>query len=324
MKVFITRVIPEAGIQLLTKAGLEVKQWTAKRNMTPAELIAAAKDCDALLSAGGILDADFLNECKHLKVISMHSAGYDSINIAEATRLNIPVGHTPDVISSSTAEVAFLLMLAVSRMAFFQYKRIVDGKWGFFEPTANLGVELQNKTLGIYGLGNIGYEMARRCISMYNMNVIYYNRSHNLRAESELNAQKVSFDELLVTSDILSVHVPLNEDTEAKFDKHAFNRMKSTAIFINTSRGKVHNEEDLISALQQREIWGAGLDVTNPEPMHPDNPLLNMPTVAVLPHIGSATRETRDAMSIRAAQNIIAGIKGERLPYPVNPEVYEK
>ena len=323
MKVFITRIIPETGLKSLIDAGLEVVQWEEKRNITPQELIETCKQFDALLSAGGKIDAHFLNECKHLKVIALHSVGYDSVDIGEATRLNIPIGNTPGVLSKSTADTAFLLMLSVSRKAFYQHKRILKDEWNFFEPTANLGIELHNKTIGIYGLGSIGYEMAKSCVAMYNMKIIYHNRHNNIKAEEELNAVKVSFDDLLAHSDVISVHVPLNENTRGKFDRLVFNKMKPTSIFINTARGGIHNEEDLIEALEERKIWGAGLDVTNPEPMRNDNPLLTMPTVAVLPHIGSATQETRTAMSLRAAENIIAGLKGERLPYPVNPEVYE-
>jgi lactate dehydrogenase-like 2-hydroxyacid dehydrogenase len=215
-------------------------------------------------------------------------------------------------------------MLSVSRKAFYLHDKIVKGDWKFFEPTANLGIQLYGKTLGIFGLGNIGFEMAKRCIGAYYMKVIYHNRHRNLAAEKELNAQFVSFDELLKNSDVLSVHSNLSPSTRGKFDKSAFEKMKPTSIFINTARGAMHNENDLIEALQNGTIWGAGLDVTNPEPMKKDNPLLTMPNAAVLPHIGSATVETRNAMASIAAENIIAGLNGKRLPFPVNPEVYDQ
>ena len=324
MKVFITNIIPEAGLKLLQDAGIEFEEWKERRNLTPKELIEKSKESDAIIIAGySVIDAHFLHECKHLKVISLHSVGFDRVDIDEATKLKIPVGNTPGVVSAATADTAFLLMLAVSRKAFYQYRRIINGEWNFFEPTAGLGMELYGKTLGIYGLGNIGFEMARRCVGAYNMRVIYYNRNHNEYAEKELNAELVSFEELLKTSDIISVHTVLSEETIGKFDKSAFSRMKPSAIFINTARGAIHNEEDLIEALQAKTIWGAGLDVTNPEPMAPDNVLLTMPNVAVLPHIGTATLETRDAMATIAAQNVIAGLNGKRIPHPVNPEVYD-
>jgi glyoxylate reductase len=226
------------------------------------------------------------------------------------------------VLSEATADVAFLLMLAASRKAFHLHKTILRGEWSFFRPKAHLGRELKNKTLGIFGLGRIGTEMAKRCKGAYNMNVIYCNRSRNLKAEELLQARKVSFDELLAQSDVLSVHCSLNEETKGIFDKTAFKKMKKTAIFINTARGLIHNETDLIDVLRNGVIWGAGLDVTNPEPMKPDNPLLSMENVAILPHIGSASVEARNEMARLCAENIIQGLKGKRLPNIVNPEIY--
>ncbi|HEY0271917.1 MAG TPA: D-glycerate dehydrogenase, partial [Chitinophaga sp.] len=232
------------------------------------------------------------------------------------------VGNTPGVLTDATADTAFLLMLATSRKAFYLHKKIIRGEWNFFEPTANLGLSLEGKTLGIFGMGSIGQAMARRSKAAYNMQLIYHNRKPYPAAEKELGARYVSFETLLKESDVLSVHAPLTADTQGKFNAAAFAQMKPTAIFVNTARGGLHHEPDLISALLDNRLWGAGLDVTNPEPMHPDNVLLQMPNVCVLPHIGSATIETRDAMAVLAARNIIAGLKGERLPAVVNPEVY--
>ncbi|SEA68813.1 2-hydroxyacid dehydrogenase [Pedobacter hartonius] len=322
MNVFITRVIPEAGLQLLKDAGLQVKQWTEKRKLTVDELIEECKWADALLSAGQQLGREFLEASAHLKVIALNSVGYDNVDIETATRLKIPVGNTPGVLSGATADTAFLLMMAAARNAFYMHKTIIDGEWDFFEPTANLGKELTGGTLGVFGMGKIGVEMARRCAGAFGMKIVYHNRNRNLEAEQELGATFVSFEELLRQSDVISVHTALTPETEGKFDAAVFKQMKSSAIFVNTARGKIHNEEDLISALQNKVIWGAGLDVTNPEPMKSDNPLLTMPNVAVLPHIGSATETTRDAMAKLAAGNIIAGLKGEKLPSPVNPEIY--
>jgi lactate dehydrogenase-like 2-hydroxyacid dehydrogenase len=324
MKVFITREIPEVGLKKLKDAGIEIVEWKEKRELTQPELIQQCKQCDALIAAGyNKMDAHFLDECRHLKVIALHSVGYDNVDIAEADRLKIPVGNTPGVLSGPTADIAFLLMLAVSRKAFYLHQKILNGDWKFFEPTANLGIQLYDKTIGIYGLGNIGYEMAKRCAGAFNMKVIYHNRHRNLAAEEELKAVYVSFEELLERSDVLSVHTNLTKETQGKFDKAVFEKMKRTSIFINTARGAIHNEEDLIKALQNGTIWGAGLDVTNPEPMKKDNPLLTMPNAAVLPHIGSATVETRDEMANIATENVIAALNGKRIPFPVNPEVYD-
>jgi len=324
MKVFITREIPEVGLKKLKDAGIEIVEWKEKRELTQPELIEYCKQCDALIAAGyNKMDAHFLDECRHLKVIALHSVGYDNVDIAEADRLKIPVGNTPGVLSGPTADIAFLLMLAVSRKAFYLHQKILNGDWKFFEPTANLGIQLYDKTIGIYGLGNIGFEMAKRCVGAFNMKVIYHNRHRNLPAEEQLKAVYVSFQELLERSDVLSVHTNLSKETLGKFDKAVFEKMKRTSIFINTARGAIHNEQDLIAALQNGTIWGAGLDVTNPEPMKKDNPLLTMPNAAVLPHIGSATIETRDEMANIATENVIAALNGKRIPFPVNPEVYD-
>jgi len=318
MKVFITRVIPEVGLKLLTDAGIPFEMWTEKRDLTQEELINRCKQFDALLSVGANkIDKIFLRACAHLKIISLMSVGYDNVDVAEALEYGIPITNTPGVLSDATADTAFLLMLAVSRKAFYLHKKIINGDWGFYEPTADLGIELYGKTLGIFGLGKIGFEMAKRCIGAYGMNVIYYNRGINEEAERVLKATRVSFDQLLQQSDVLSVHASLTAETKDKFDWTAFRKMKPGAIFINTSRGGVHKEEDLIRALEEGLIWGAGLDVTNPEPMHAGNVLLQMPNVAVLPHIGSATVETRNAMAEIAAKNIIAAYRDEPLLNPV-------
>jgi glyoxylate reductase len=323
MKVFISRKIPETGLQYLRDAGVSITEWKTKRDLTPEELIGYCKNADAFLSAGSNrIDRSFLEAVTHLKVISLHSAGYDNVDVAAATALKIPIGNTPGVLSDATADIAFLLMLATSRKAFYMNKTIEQGKWGFFEPTANLGIDIRGKTLGIFGLGNIGFELARRCSAAFGMKIIYHNRGRHEKAEKELYAHWVSFHELLEQSDVLSVNTALTPETKGTFNKEAFARMKRTAIFINAARGSIHNEEDLTEALEQGMIWGAGLDVTNPEPMRRDHPLLNMPNVCVLPHIGSATEETRAAMSLIAAKNVVAGLNGERLPFVVNPEVY--
>ncbi|GAA4793085.1 D-glycerate dehydrogenase [Olivibacter ginsenosidimutans] len=323
MTVFIDRIIPQIGLDLLEEAGIPYEQHTANNELSKAALIEKCQAHDALLTAGwGPLDQEFLQACKHLKVIALHSVGYDRIDIQEATRLKIPVGNTPDVLSEATADTAFLLMLAVSRKALFLHKKIIEGKWGFSQPTDDLGFSLTGKTLGIFGLGNIGYELARKAKVAFNMPIIYHNRSSNQKAEQELGAKRVSFEELVSQSDVLAAFSTLTAETRHKFNASVFAKMKPSAIFINASRGSVHHEPDLIHAIQTGQIWGAGLDVTDPEPMDKDNPLLAMPTVAVFPHIGSATREARDGMATIAAKNIIAASKGERLPYLVNPEAY--
>ena len=325
MKVFITKQIPEIGIKLLQEAGYAITIYPPSDTPIAQELL--IQECqhhDALLVAGfAKIDEHFFEECPNIKVVSLFSVGYDSVDIDAATRHKIPVGNTPDVLSKATADIAFLLVLAVSRKAFYNYKKILDGGWTQFEPTADLGIDLHGKTIGIFGLGKIGFEMAKKCKAAFAMNVIYHNRNRNEKAEDELGAKLVSFDELLSQSDVISLHANLTPQTKGIFNKETFAKMKPAAIFINTGRGNMHNEDDLKEALQKGIIWGAGLDVTHPEPMDKNNPLLLMPNVCVLPHIGSATKETRDAMATLAANNVIAGLKGERLPTIVNKEVYE-
>lgn len=325
MKVFISRIIPAVAVHLLEEAGFNVTQFSERRNMSRQELIDACMQHDALLSVGHEhLDKEFLQACSHLKVISLYSVGYDKVDVDEATRLGIPVGHTPGVLSAATADTAFLLMLAVSRKAFYQHKKILRGQWSYYDPVADLGIELYGKTIGIFGLGKIGYEMAKRCKGAYDMKVIYHNRHPNPQAEKDLDARYVSFDELLAQSDVLSVHTALTPETKGLFNTRAFEQMKTSSIFINTARGGIHDEAALKDALEKGEIWGAGLDVTNPEPMAADNPLLQLPNTAILPHIGSATVEAREGMARRAAENVIAALQGKALPYAVNPEVPPK
>jgi lactate dehydrogenase-like 2-hydroxyacid dehydrogenase len=323
MKIFATRQLPEQTLKAIEGQGITVLQWLEKREMTQEEFIANAIAAEGIFLMGGFkIRAEIIAALPNLKVISLMSVGYDHVDIKAATAHKIAVGHTPDVLSQATADTAFLLMLATSRKAFFHHKRILEGDWKFFEPMANLGIDIHNKTLGIFGLGNIGFEMARLCKSAYGMDIIYHNRGTNDKAEKELGAKKVSFEELLEQSDILSVHANLTPETKEVFNASAFAGMKPNAIFVNAGRGGIHNETDLKTALETGIIWGAGLDVTNPEPMDKNNELLNMPNVSVLPHIGSAVKETREAMLQLATDNLLAGLKGNKLPKCVNPEIY--
>jgi|SRR5690554_6708481 len=325
MKVFVNKVIPQSGLELLREAGVAITMWREDRVLSREEALGFCLQHDAFLnvSQNGV-DADFLQQCKHLKVIALHSVGFDNVDVEAATRLGIPIGNTPGVLNKATAEIGLLLMLTVSRKALHLHKKIAEGAWGISRPIMDLGVDLNGKTLGIVGLGRIGAELGRMCQLALGMKIIYHNRGTNPEAEKTLGAQRVSFDELLAQSDVLSVHTALTDETRGMFGLEQFRKMKKSAIFINTARGAIHKENELIQALEEGVIWGAGLDVTDPEPAHRDNPLLSMENAVVFPHIGSATEETRGAMSRLAAENIIAGLKGEKLPYPVNPEVYDK
>jgi len=324
MKVFINKIIPEEGLNLLREAGVEITMWQEERLLSREEVIKFCLDHDAFLNVSqkGV-DADFFRQCSHLKVMALHSVGFDNVDVSAATRWKVPVGNTPGVLNRATAEIALLLMLTVSRKALYMHKKIAQGGWGISQPTQDLGIDLVGKTLGIVGLGRIGAELGRICKHALHMNIIYYNRGTNPEAENELGAVKVPFDELLAQSDVVSVHTALTPETKGMFGTEEFRKMKNSAIFINTARGAVHREAELTQALEQGLIWGVGLDVTDPEPMSKTNPLLSMENAVVFPHIGSSTTETRNAMSRLAAENIIAGLQGKRIPYPVNPEVYD-
>jgi len=323
MKVFINKNIPEAGIKLLQDKGINFTINPTENVLSRKEFIKICQEHDALLSVGtNKLDEDFFEQVPNLKGIALFSVGFDAVNIPSANSRKIPVGNTPDVLSRATSDVAFLLMQSVARKSFFNHKRILNDDWGSFDPLANLGQELYGKTLGIFGLGRIGIEMAKKCKAAFGMNIIYHNRSHNEAAEKELDAKYVDFETLLAESDVLSVHSNYSEENNELFNKNTFAKMKKNAIFINTARGKFQNEDDLFHALTNNIIWGAGLDVTNPEPMKFDNPLLSLPNCCVLPHIGSATYEARNGMAVCAAQNIIALFENKKMPFCVNEEVY--
>lgn len=320
MKVYATRMLPQAGVDMLTAAGIPLTQFEGRQALNQDELIEICKHYDAVICAGQKLGAAFFEACPHLKCVALLSVGYDNVDLQAASHLNIPVTNTPGVLDASTAETAFLLMMATARKAFFMHQYILDGHWGFTDPTANLGIDLEGKTVGIFGLGNIGTVFAKYCKNFYQSPIIYHNRNRNIAAENLLDARYVSFEELLRESDVLSVHANLSASTRGIFNKDTFIKMKSSSIFINAARGGIHDENDLYEAIVEGQIWGAGLDVTNPEPMLPNNPLLRLPTVSILPHIGSATEGTRAAMAILAAKNIIAARDGKPLPNLVNKD----
>lgn len=321
-KILVTRQFPDVGLKLLEQEGFELTRWSEDRPMTPAELADNCRGHQALLcTVTEAIDRKFLDQARHLDIISQYAVGYDNIDVAHATRLGIPIGNTPDVMTEATADIAFGLMIATARKMFFNHKLILNGKWGYFRPKGHLGMELTGKTLGVFGMGRIGMAMARRCRGAYGMDVLYCSRNTCPEAEKTLGARRLAFKDLLAKSDVVSAHCPLTPETRGIFDAAAFRQMKSTAIFINTARGPVHNQADLMAALSDGEIAGAGLDVTDPEPMDKNNVLLSLENVCVLPHIGSATREARDGMSRLAAENIIQFYRTGSVPHVVNPQV---
>ncbi|SDI42100.1 Lactate dehydrogenase [Chryseobacterium taeanense] len=325
MKVFINKRIPEIGINMLKEAGLEVF-IPDHDNLSREEWLSYCKSHDMILSVGAEFkyDKDFFNECPNVKAIALYSVGFDHVDIQEANSRKIPVGNTPDVLSKATSDIAFLLMQSVARRASYNFEKVKVGNWGDFDPLHALGQELYGKTLGIFGLGRIGFEMAKKSKAAFDMNIIYHNRHRNQEAENELGAKYVSFEELISRSDVLSIHANFKEEQKELFNADVFKEMKENAIFINTARGGFHNQKDLYDALAEHKIWGAGLDVTNPEPIFKDDPILELSNVCVLPHIGSATVEARNGMAKIAAENLIAFSKGEKMPACINPEVYSE
>ena len=322
IKILATRQFPDVGLDLLEQEGFELTRWSEDRPMTAAELVDHCRGHQALFcTVSDAIDRKFLDQSRHLDIISQFAVGYDNIDVDYATSLGIPIGNTPDVMTEATADIAFGLMIATVRKMFFNHKLISNGEWGYFRPKGHLGMELTGKTLGVFGMGRIGMAMARRCRGAYGMEILYCSRHPYPAAEKDLGARRMEFNDLLGQSDVVSVHCPLTPETSGIFDKAAFKQMKPSAIFINTARGQVHNQADLMAALADKEIWGAGLDVTDPEPMDRNHPLLSMENVCVLPHIGSATREARDGMSRLAAENIIEFYQTGSVPHGVNPQV---
>lgn len=324
IKVFLNKIIPEAGMSLLKTSNTIELIHPHKDDLSRKEWLEYCRQADAVAIVGKYLfDEDFFNQCPQVKAIALFSVGYDHVDIAEATRRGIAVSNTPEVLSKATSDVAFLLMQAVARKASYNFDKVKSGRWNTnLNPMEDLGQELYGKTAGIFGLGRIGYEMAKKCRYAFDMELIYHNRNRNPDIEKELGARYVSFHDLIRQSDVLSIHASYSADQEHLFNRSVFKQMKAHALLINTARGGFIDEQDLYEALTAGEIWGAGLDVTNPEPMQTASPLLSLDNVCVLPHIGSATFEARSGMARVMAENVLAFAKGKRMPTIVNKEVY--
>jgi glyoxylate reductase len=307
-KVFITREILPDGPNLLKLAGLEVEFFPENYAIDKATLYEKAKQADALICMlTDKIDADFLRANAHLKVISNYAVGFNNINVTTATELKIPIGNTPDVLTNATAELTIGLMLATARNFSNASSAVKNGEWKDWNPTSYLGPELNKKTLGIIGMGRIGKRVAEIARHAFNMKI--------------LDTSQTSMQEILIHSDFVSLHTPLNDKTRHMIGMNELKLMKSTAILINTARGEMINQDDLIIALENKLIWGAGLDVTTPEPLPLNSKLLTLKNVFITPHIGSASFEARKEMSIIAAQNILLGLENKALKGFVNPQV---
>lgn len=322
-KVLVTRKFFDEAINLI-KTVADVEIYPSEEDPIPRDiLLDKVHDIDGLLPMlTDRVDQTLLDRGKNLKVVSNYAVGYNNIDVTEATKHGVMVTNTPDVLTDTTADCAFMLLMAISRRLVEVDKFVREGKWvKAWGPKMLLGSDITGKTLGIIGLGRIGKALVPRAKG-FNMKILYHNRNPDPEAEN-LGVEYRSMDEILDESDYISLHVPLNDKTKHLIGETELKKMKKTAYLINTARGPVVDEKALTKALKEQWIAGAGLDVLYEEPTNPNNPLLELDNVIVAPHIGSATIETRLAMAMKAATNLTAALKGERPPDLLNPEVLQ-
>jgi glyoxylate reductase len=322
-RVFVTRIIPEKGLQLV-RQDCQVDLWTEELPPPRNVLLDRLQGVDGLLCLlTEQIDAEVMDAASpSLKVISNLAVGYDNIELTAATKRGLPVGNTPGILTETTADFAFTLLMTAARRVVEGQRAVIEGKWKTWNPQWLLGVDVHAATLGIVGFGRIGQALARRAAG-FEMRILFHDPSPPEGWQAcGVQAEPVSLDQLLSQSDFVSIHTPLNDHTHNLFNSQAFARMKPSAILVNTARGPVVDQDALYHALKTGQILAAAIDVTVPEPLPTDSPLLELDNLIVTPHIASASRATRDRMALMAAENLLAGVKGERLPYCVNPEVY--
>lgn len=321
MRVYVTRPVPGNAIPML-EAVARVEVYPGEAPVPRAALLEAVRGADALLSLlTERVDAELLDAAgPQLRIVANMAVGYDNIDLAAATTRCVPVTNTPGVLTETTADLAFALLMAAARRFSDSERFLRAGEWKYWSPTLLLGTDIHGKTLGIFGMGRIGQAVARRARG-FGMRVLYHNRTRlDAAIEAELGAAYVDKAALLAEADFVSVHCPLNGETRHAFGAAEFRAMKPTAVFVNTARGPVVDEAALASALRTGEIFAAGIDVFELEPnVHPA--LLACENTVLLPHVGSATFETRGRMAEMAAANIVARLRGELPPNCLNPEV---
>jgi len=317
-RVFVSRMIPDAGLNRIKEA-CEADIWPGDMPPPYATLLERVRDVDGILcTLTDRIDGTLMDTAgPQLKVISQMAVGYDNIDIPAARERGILVGNTPGVLTEATADLAFALLLAAARRLQEGVDYIRAGKWQTWDPKALLGGDLSGATLGIIGLGRIGKAVARRA-SGFNMRIIAYSPHGKTEDATQVNTTLVDLDTLLRESDYISLHIPLNENTRHLINRETLAKMKRTAILVNTARGGVVDQKALYEALKDGIIGRAALDVTDPEPIRLDDPLLMLKNALIVPHIGSASRWTRDQMARMAAENLIAGVTGQPLPHAVN------
>jgi glyoxylate reductase len=319
--VLVTHTLPSGWLaQLENKYRLAVGPENAT-TLSP-DLINQLPEADGLFSLLTIkIDEEILSQAPRLKVISNMAVGVDNIDISACTRRGIPVGHTPGVLTDGTADLTMAILLAIARRIPESSQDAREGKWHTWSPTGWLGKDLKGATLGIVGLGKIGKAVAMRAKG-FGMKLIYYDHTSCPEIEEQLGISAVSLMDLFKKSDFISLHVPLNSETRGLVNLNRLRAMKPEAILINTSRGPVVDTEALYQVLRDHQIGGAALDVTDPEPLPPTHPLFKLDNCLIVPHIGSATWNTRKSMAEVACENLIAGLDNKNLPFCANPEAY--
>ncbi|MFA9560045.1 2-hydroxyacid dehydrogenase [Evansella sp. AB-rgal1] len=319
--VYITRNVPKETITSLEEVA-EVAMWPHEEEPVPRNiLLQEAEKADGLFTMlSDKVDKELMDGAPHLKVIANLAVGFDNIDVQTATDKKIVVCNTPDVLTDTTADLTFALLMATARRIVEASDYVKDGKWKNWGPLLLAGTDIHHKTIGIVGMGRIGAAVAKRATG-FDMEILYHNRSRNEKAEKELGATYVSFDELIKRSDFVVCLAPLTKETENLFTWATFTLMKKSAIFINASRGAVVDEVALERALEEKEIGGAGLDVFRVEPISATHPLLRFKNVVALPHIGSSSMETRYAMCELVSRNIANVLLGSKPETSVNPEV---
>lgn len=321
-KVYITRRIPEDILSLI-KESCEVKVWPETEIPVPRTVleneIKTVEGIFCLLTES--IDEKLLAQADKLKVVSNMAVGYNNIDVEAATRRGIMVTNTPGVLTETTADLTFALLMMTARRLEESSQFLRRGDWKTWSPMLLTGQDIHGSTLGIVGLGRIGEALARRAKG-FNMKVIYHNRSRKLDAETSLGIEYcATLESLLKEADFVSILTPYTPETHHLIGEAELNCMKPTAILINTARGEIVDETALYNALSTRKIWAAGLDVFSTEPLPSDHPLLSLPNLVALPHIGSATIKTRRHMALLAAQNLIAAVTGQLPPHIVNSHI---
>ena len=323
--VYVTRKLTQPALDMISQE-TRMEVWPGELPPEREVLLDKARHANGLLTLlTDRVDAELMDAAPHLQVISNFAVGFDNIDISEATKRGIVVGNTPGVLTETTADMAFALLMASARRVAEGHDYTLKGHWKTWGPMVLLGQDIHGATLGIIGLGRIGLEMAKRARG-FNMRVLYHGpHRKSEHMEKELGAEYVpELSDLLSRSDFISIHVPLTPATERLMGEAEFKLMKKSAVFINTSRGGIVDQTALYEALTSGQIFAAGLDVTEVEPIPPDDPLLTLSNVIITPHIASASVKTREKMAMMAAQNLVAGIKGELPPNCVNPKAFKR